>query len=195
MANKAPRMLISIVLVVVGFACSAATAFGSAQDVIRDCSEDGVLNHKYSHSELTKALDKLPSDLDEYTDCRAVIRSAQLAGRRHAGGAGAAAATPPNPSEQKKIDAAARSGGPVNVGGKALRPGASGAAFKTAGLGTDLPPLVLAVLIATAAAMVAGTALAVQRHRPALVRAGGPLVEPLRKLAAKVRDGVSRFRR
>ena len=46
--------------------------------MIRDCSEDGVLNGKYSQSELDGALEQLPSDLDEYTDCRSVIRRAQL---------------------------------------------------------------------------------------------------------------------
>ena len=46
-----------------------------------------LFNGHYSHGDLTKALDQLPSDLDEYTDCRAVIRSAQLgsAGGTHGG--------------------------------------------------------------------------------------------------------------
>ena len=64
---------------------NVAPAHASAASVIRDCSEDGVLNGNYSQSELDGALEQLPSDLDEYTDCRAVIRSAQLgsAGRKH----------------------------------------------------------------------------------------------------------------
>ena len=87
--------------------------------MIRDCSEDGVLNGKYSQSELDGALEQLPSDLDEYTDCRSVIRRAQLGSagnkRRARAQAFAAervdAASPPDGSEQQEIDKAAGSGG------------------------------------------------------------------------------------
>ena len=51
----------------------------SAAAVIRDCSEDGVLDGNTPSREIEKALEQLPSDLDEYTDCRSVIRGAQLA--------------------------------------------------------------------------------------------------------------------
>jgi hypothetical protein len=178
---RAPRTcLVPLVLAALVGLVGAAPALGSAKDVIRDCSEDGVLNGHYSHGELAKALDKLPSDLDEYTDCRAVIRSAELrsAKKQNSGPAGATAA-PPTPDEQRKIDDAARSAGPVKVGGKTIRPGASGAAFKAAGLGTDLPPLVLAVLVAIAGATLAAGTLAARR--------GG--------LTTALRDGISRFRR
>ena len=76
---RAPKASFAVALALLASALVAAPAFGSAKDVIRDCTEDGVLNGHYSHGELAKALDQLPSDLDEYTDCRAVIRSAQLA--------------------------------------------------------------------------------------------------------------------
>jgi hypothetical protein len=193
--SRFPRMLTSLVLTALACAVFALPAFGSAQDVIRDCSEDGVLNHHYSHSELTKALAQLPSDIDEYTDCRAVIRSAQL---RSAGGkrgvpAGVDTTTPASANEQKKVDAA-HSNGPVQIGGKGVVPGASGAPAKAAGFGTDLPPLVLAVLIALGAAMIGAAVLTLQRH-PGFARAGAPLVEPFRKAVTRVRDGISRFRR
>src|SRR5213083_579654 len=90
MAAKPRKALASIAVSLVVAGAIAPGAFGSAGGVIRDCSEDGVLNGHYSHSDLTKALDQLPSDLDEYTDCRAVIRSAQLgsAGKQRGGGHG-----------------------------------------------------------------------------------------------------------
>src|SRR4051794_2040817 len=53
-----------------------AIANASPQAVIRDCAEDGVLDHHYSNSDLQKAKKKLPSDLDEYSDCREVIGAA-----------------------------------------------------------------------------------------------------------------------
>ena len=118
MISRVPRMLTSLVLAALACAVFALPAFGSGQDVIRDCSEDCVLNHHYSHSELTKALAKLPSDIDEYTDCRAVIRSAQLrsAGGRKGAPAGVDTTTPASADEQKKVDQAAHSNGPVQIG-------------------------------------------------------------------------------
>jgi hypothetical protein len=189
---KAPRSAVSVALALLACALLSAPAFGSASDVIRDCSEDGVLNGHYSHSELAKALDKLPSDLDEYTDCRAVIRSAELRSAKKRGGGPATASSPPNPTEQQRIDKAAKSTGPVNVGGKGIRPGGAGAPFKAAGFGTDLPTLVLVVLVALLGAMIAGGIVAAQRRWPALARG---LPAPIRKLTDTLRDGISRFRR
>jgi len=76
MAANARQTLATVALLLLLAGALAQAAFGSAQSVIQDCSEDGVLNGHYSHSDLTKALDQLPSDLDEYTDCRDVIRRA-----------------------------------------------------------------------------------------------------------------------
>src|SRR5919198_1552934 len=170
MVAKPRKALASIAVSLFVAGALAPGAFGSPGGVIRDCSEDGVLNGHYSHSDLTKALDQLPSDLDEYTDCRAVIRSAQLrSAGKHGGGRGPGivgkvnAGAPPSSDEQRKIAQAAGAGGSVKIGGKGVRPGASGAPFKAAGLGTDLPTMVLIVLIALGAAMAGAAALAIQR--------------------------------
>jgi hypothetical protein len=190
---RASRAFVFAALALLVSALLATAAFGSAQEVIRDCSEDGVLNGHYSHGELAKALDKLPSDLDEYTDCRAVIRDAELRSAKQNKGPGIAGkvdtVSPPSAREQRKIDEASKSGDPVNVGGRPITPG-----FKAAGVGGDLPPLVLAVLIALAGATLAGGALAVRRNPPAFVRAG-PLADPIRKLTNTVKNGIARFRR
>ena len=204
MAANVPRMLVSVAVSLSLAGAVAPAAAGSASGVIRDCSEDGVINGHYSHDELTKALDKLPSDLDEYTDCRAVIRSAQLgsAGRKQRRGRGPGilgkvdTGSPPSHNEQRRIAEAAGSGGRVKIGGKPVTPGESGALFKAAGLGTDLPTLVLIVLIALGGTMAAAALLAVQRHSPAFARAGGSrLAAPLRNLARAIRNGISRLRR
>jgi hypothetical protein len=204
MAAKPRKALFFIAVSLFVAGALAPGAFGSAGAVIRDCSEDGVLNGHYSHSDLTKALDQLPSDLDEYTDCRAVIRSAQLgsAASKHRGGRGPGivgkvdTGSPPRPDEQRQIARAAGAGGAVKIGGKGIKPGAGGAPFKAAGFGTDLPTLVLVVLIALGAMMLGATAFAIQRHRPALARVGGSrLAGPFRSFARTVRNGISRLRR
>ena len=178
----AARTITTLVAVLTAIAVAVPPAFSSPMSVIRDCSEDGVLNGKYSPSELDGALEQLPSDLDEYTDCRAVIRRAQLgsAGDKHGGKRPAVAdrvdaSAPPTAGERRQI--AKASGDPVRIGGAGVRAGGSGEPFKSAGFGTDLPPLVLVVLIALGASTLAGAALTGRRHL------GG------------VKRGISRLRR
>lgn len=177
---------------------TAAPAPASSGAVIRDCSEDGILNGSYSQSELDGALEQLPSDLDEYTDCRSVIRRAQLrsAGdkRRPKRDPSAAdqvdAASPPTGQEQQEIARAASSGDSVRIGGAGVRPGASAKPFDSAGFGTDLPSFVVIVLLALAGLTLSGLALA-GRRRWGAAGAGGPLA----RIGEGVRRGVSRFRR
>ena len=63
----------------------AAGAFASGGKVIRDCTDDGQLEGHYSQKDLRDALASIPSDVDEYTNCRDVIRRAAFGG---AGGGG-----------------------------------------------------------------------------------------------------------
>src|ERR671930_2224271 len=57
-----------------------AVALASPQQVIRDCAQDGKLDQHYSLSDLKNAEKKLPTDVDEYTNCRDVINQAEVAG-------------------------------------------------------------------------------------------------------------------
>src|SRR4051794_41667426 len=58
----------------------AATALASGGKVVRDCTDDGVLQGHYSQKDLRDALASIPSDVDEYTNCRDVIRRAAFGG-------------------------------------------------------------------------------------------------------------------
>ena len=62
-----------------------ATAPASGASVVADCAEDSKLGKRYTPAEYKDALRNIPTDVDEYTDCRDVIRRAQLA---QAGGGG-----------------------------------------------------------------------------------------------------------
>src|SRR5688500_12857145 len=48
----------------------------SATQLLRDCADDGVLQGTYKPSELRKARKNIPTDPDEYTDCRDVLARA-----------------------------------------------------------------------------------------------------------------------
>ncbi len=92
-------------------------------------------------------------------------RAARL-GRKGKGGPGVGSnvdtASPPSADEQRELNEAANSADPVRVGGQHVTPG-----FRAAGVGGDLPPLVLAVLLALFAAMATGGALALSGTGPA----------------------------
>jgi hypothetical protein len=166
---------------------TAAAAPASPTSVIRDCSEDGVLNGKYSQSELDGALEQLPSDLDEYTDCRSVIRRAQLGSagnkrrtpRKPSAAERVDSAAPPTGHEQRELNRAAGSSKPVRIGGTGVRPGESARALNSSGFGGDLPPLLLIVLLALGGLCLTGLAAAARR----------------RGIGEGVRRGISRFRR
>jgi len=46
-----------------------------------------------------------------------------------------------------------------------------------------------------AGAMIAAAVLALRRRYPALMSTNGPVVDPIRKLTNRLKDGISRFRR
>jgi len=77
---------LAFILVLLGALAAPALAHASPAAVIRDCADDGDLDHHYSNSDLDKAAKSLPSDLDEYSDCRAVIAGAKTSGSDRGGG-------------------------------------------------------------------------------------------------------------
>ena len=101
--------LAAMLLAVLLLAPALARASGDA--VIKDCTHNGSLTKNYSQKDYQEALAKLPADVDEYGDCRQIIRDAQL-GAASGGcngtpagsipGISAAAATPKTPAERPR---------------------------------------------------------------------------------------------
>jgi hypothetical protein len=158
-----------------------ATAFASSSQVIQDCAEDGHLDRHYSNSELQGAERNLPSDLNEYSDCRDVIRGAVVAGPSRGSGSGGDSSaqkqaqagtavrkkTARRRARRQLADASRGAAPDVSVGGRNVRPGENGV-FDVAGAAHGMPlPLVLA-LIALGLLALAGSTLALRRRFPAL---------------------------
>src|SRR4051812_26088530 len=80
------RLLFTLTLTLVLLIPAAAYASGSA--VIRDCTDDGRLEGHYTQRDLRDALNSIPSDVDEYTDCRDIIRRAAFSAGAGGGGKG-----------------------------------------------------------------------------------------------------------
>ena len=172
-----------------------AIASASSREVLRDCAQDGKLDHKYSQRELRQAERDLPSDIDEYTDCRDAIRNAQIGGSGRGGGSGggsggggslrtssgAVAGSPQDINELKRISG--DEGSPtVDVGGRHIEAGGGGL-FAGAGAANKIPLPVAAALIALAALGAAGGVLVLRRRRPealaGIVGAGRAAFRPL----------------
>jgi hypothetical protein len=162
----------------------AATALAaSATTVIRDCTDDGVLQGKYTQSELRRALASVPSDVDEYTNCRDVLRRAAFGGASggkgggsefggfKGGGGGADPLKTATPGEQAAVAKAAKDGGgPVELlddkgkplGGPPISPAL--VARRTGPGTTDVPtPLLIAGILLALGALAA--AAPTFRHR------------------------------
>src|ERR1051325_7740025 len=74
------RHILTLLCAVTALLVLPGLAQARPQQVIRDCAQDGKLYHHYSMSDLKSALKKLPTDVDEYTNCRDVINQAEEQG-------------------------------------------------------------------------------------------------------------------
>jgi hypothetical protein len=153
-------------------------------DPVSDCAQDGKLDHHYSNEQLKKALDNIPSDLNEYSDCQQVISGAIHGGSGKGKGHAQAsnAGKPISPEEQAARDKDSKelagitgdSGGEppapsLQVGGENVKPGSNGL-FDLASASNDLPVPLLVALIALALLAVAGGVMALRGRVPALAR-------------------------
>jgi hypothetical protein len=72
------RLLRTLALAVLAALAVPALAGASGADVIADCTKHGTLTRRYSQKDYRQALAKLPADIEEYGNCRSVIRGAQI---------------------------------------------------------------------------------------------------------------------
>ena len=174
----------SILLIAVLLLGLPAAARASGSGVIRDCADDGKLDKQYSQKELQDADRNLPSDIDEYTDCRSAIRAAMHGGSGSTGGPGPAGSiiTPSgaiaaSPEDVKALAAVQRASAkgktkPVSIGGQKITPGNAGLGGPLAGLaGSNGMPASLVTAIAALLMLAVVTAyLAAREKFPAVQR-------------------------
>ena len=179
------RRISTILLALCACLVAPAAAFADGDAVLRDCNDNGKLDKKYKQSEYRDAIENIPTDLDEYTDCRDVIRRAQLglggsgggsnpgsgsgtdgtgAGSTGAGtgGSGGSSANATEalqnatPQERAALEAKAAAGNTaIRVGGELLEPGKL--QFSGVSSSTSLPtPLIIMLALLAAAALATG---------------------------------------
>ena len=167
---------------------------GVREKILREC-QDGRISGNYTPAQLRDARKHIPTDIDEYSDCRDVLARAALAGRSSnggtpgggggSGGGGGGTAAPGGVlpgggngdltyangkgEEKDLVDALQSAPQGADVAGDHLVPGASGLAADAArhGLPTSLlTALVLIGLCALAAAAPAVRRRVIARRQP-----------------------------
>jgi hypothetical protein len=153
-----------------------------AQNPIADCNDDGDLDNQYKNGQLRKALEDLPTDLDEYSNCREILSGAITSGSDKGGNRPTLGADgSPVPAEEQAArakdneDLAAITADPeksppsVKVGDEKVEPGSNGL-FDLASASNDLPVPLLVALIALALVALIGGLVAMRERIPALAR-------------------------
>jgi hypothetical protein len=174
-----------LLLAVLAALCAPAASVASPGQVIHDCADDGTLNGRYSNAELRNALDGLPADLDEYSDCREVIGAA-IKGGSDRGERGGAPAVSPEERAARDADARALEGmvsarerpPAIEVGGKTVRPGSNGL-FDVASASHELPVALLLALIALGLLTLFAGITALRSRVPALAQLPLPPKPPM----------------
>jgi len=163
-------------------AAPAAHAADRAE-IIADCNADGDLDGNYTPSEIRDARNNIPTDIDQYSDCRDVLSRAlggSGSGAVGGGGGGGGGAiggggggggdggsseplTPGTPDEQAALDSAGQGAdGPVQVGSEQIVPGTAG--FADGAARNPIPSTLLAMLILLALAAAAAVVPSVRRR-------------------------------
>jgi hypothetical protein len=175
------RMLLRVALASCVAAVLLATASpalaGTREKILQEC-QDGRLTGDYTAKEIRDARNHIPTDIDQYSDCRDVLSRALDARAGGGGGGGAGAGggggggsgpggsapllTPSSPADTKAIQSAQQAGNaPVRVGEDSIAPGAAGLA--TGAPRNHLPTVLIVVLGLLGASALGGTAPLVRR--------------------------------
>src|SRR3954447_19658641 len=179
--RTASKLIVGVLLVALAL---PAIAQASSFDVIKDCQDNSKLDRKHSHADLQNAQNNLPTDIDEYSDCRELIAAALNSGidkgkgRGGGGGSDSGASGATAAARHRRREAAAarrkvaaaldrqRGHKPeVSIGGKHVAPGEDGL-FKVASANNGIPlPLLLGIIAASLLAVMGGL-LVLRRRAP-----------------------------
>lgn len=187
-------MLLLLALLVAAALPSGALAQGG-EEVIRDCAQDGDLDGDYSQDELDDAYENMPSDIDEYSNCREVIERAREGSRGSGDNSGGSLGAPSDPSGGSTGGTTAPGGSgndtdeleargdrsrtddapEASVAGKEASN--SGGTFTTDAESDGMPAALIVALILAAIGAAAGALYLLRDHLPSTIasRLPGPL--------------------
>jgi hypothetical protein len=168
LALPAALPALPVVLLTVLLTSAPAASADAGTTIINRCTRGQSLSG-FSQQAYHQALQELPTEIEEYSDCANLIRRAQLAaaGRGGTGGGEGGSATP-LPLTASERSALARAPAPLRVGSQLVRPGVIHADIASAL--SSLPDSLLAILAFMLACVLLLAARAlrnrVRAHRP-----------------------------
>jgi hypothetical protein len=158
----------------------AAFADSTRTKILREC-QDGRLTGHYTPAQIRDARNNIPDDIDQYSDCRDVLTRALLAAAGDNGDGGGSGGTgggiggsgggtggtggdsggppltPSTDADRKALESATAGGAqPVQIAGRAVKPGGS--------VRNDIPTTLIVVLALLALAAVAAIAPFIRRN-------------------------------
>lgn len=149
---------------------------GVREQILREC-QSGRITGSYTPKQLRDARKHIPTDIDEYSDCRDVLAQAALTGRGGSGGSGSPVSSAPggvvpdngrspltasDPGETAALDSARLQSEKQSVGDQSMIPGATGFAATAERHGLPTPVLVVLLLLGLCAS--AATFASVRRR-------------------------------
>jgi len=192
MFERVTHLTAPALLLVVLALFTAAPAMATPDDVVRDCADNGFIEtDRHSRKDLRQGRDRIPADLDAYSDCRAQIDEAlngpragasgpggfpggDGAGGGGSGGGSGGSDAPLTAEEQQREAAAAererqlaRADTESLLGDRNVDPGTAGA-FEQADTANGIPLPLLLAIIALGLGLVAGAVVALRRRDPEL---------------------------
>jgi hypothetical protein len=154
------RSLAIALLMLLSIAPAAGADVGQA--IINKCIHGQSLSG-YTQQDYSRALQELPTEVEEYSDCGNLIRRAQLAAAGGRGGSGLGGVVTPiplTPAERTALKRVHRIGAaPVSVGGQVIRPGVIHANISSALSSLPTPLLAILALMLAYALLQAGSAI------------------------------------
>ena len=145
LARPAGLLVTSASLLALLLASPAPANADGSQTIINRCIHGKSLSG-FTQQEYQRALQELPTEVEEYSDCSSLIRAAELAAAGGDRGAGrGTVATPVSAAEQTSLERVSKVGsGLLRIGGQTVDPGIVHA--NVASALSSLPDSLLAVL-------------------------------------------------
>ena len=162
------RLSVGLLTALVLALCVAAPARADVGATIINRCTHGQSLAGFTQQDYSKALQELPTEVEEYSDCANLIRRAQLASASGGAGSGAAAAVIPlTPAERSTLKRALKAATPVQIGGQVVSQGVVNANIASALSSLPDPLLALLAFLLACALLLAGGAIRnrVRSHR------------------------------
>jgi hypothetical protein len=165
--RRPPPLRILLALALAMFTISGVAHADVGTKIIERCARGESISG-FSQQAYRKALQEIPTEVEEYSDCGELIHKAQLDAASGVGAAppaptlSSSEAIPTTPAEQHAIAQAHKTGEPVQVGDQIIHPGVVHANIASAISALPTPLLAVLVLLLACGIVLAGAAI---RHR------------------------------